>query len=109
MPAVSRGDSVDTVTTNHDCVDATTTDTMSGDVKVNGTGVHRQGDKTVSHPMGAPTCPNHTSGITTGSTTVFANNKGIARVGDLYDDGEEVSVTRADDSANGSISVFAGG
>jgi uncharacterized Zn-binding protein involved in type VI secretion len=100
MPKVARGDSVDTVKTNHDCIAETTTDTMSGDVIVNGTGVHRQGDKTVPHPMGASACPNHTPAITTGSTTVFANGKGVARIGDLYDDGEEVS--------SGSGTVFAG-
>lgn len=107
MPKVARGDSVDTVKTNHDCVDATTTDTMSGDVIVNGTGVHRQGDKTAKHPIGSA-CDDHTSAITTGSGSVFANGFGIARIGDLYDDLEEVSVTRADGSANGSANVFAG-
>jgi uncharacterized Zn-binding protein involved in type VI secretion len=100
MPKVARGDSVDTVTTNHDCVAETNTDGMSGNVKVNGTGVHRQGDKTVEHPMGAPTCPNHTSAITTGSGSVFANGYGIARIGDMYNDGEEVKT--------GSDTVFSG-
>jgi uncharacterized Zn-binding protein involved in type VI secretion len=100
MPKVARGDSVDTVTTNHDCVAETNTDGMSGNVFVNGTGVHRKDDLTIAHPIGAPGCPNHTSGITIGSTTVFANSLGIARIGDLYHDGEEVKT--------GSDTVFSG-
>lgn len=102
MPAVSRGDSVDTVTTNHDCVVTTTTSGMSGTVKVEGTGVHRKGDSTVAHGIGAPTCPNHSPSIKTGSTTVFANGMGVARVGDGYTDATDIVQT-------GSISVFAGG
>lgn len=111
MPKVARGDSVDTVTTNHDCADCdsetntdcigiTNTDGMSVNVFVNGTGVHRKGDLTIPHPIGAPECSDHTSGITTGSTTVFANSLGIARIGDMYDDGEEVKT--------GSPTVFSG-
>jgi uncharacterized Zn-binding protein involved in type VI secretion len=100
MPAVARGSAEDTVTTNHGCTTTTTTEGKSGDVFVNGTGVHRQSDENTSHTYSPDGCPSHQTAISVGSTTVFANNLGIARIGDLYDGGEEVS--------SGSLNVFAG-
>ena len=104
MPAVARGDSVDDVTTNHACLGTTKTDGMSSDVIVNGTGVHRKDDATVTHVSGAdsPICTvTHAPVIATGSTSVFANGKGVGRVGDGYSGVSDVIAT-------GSVSVFAG-
>ena len=101
MPEVARGNSVDSVTTNHGCIGSTTTSGMSGDVIINGTGVHRKTDATVSHAYPPePPCAPHTPTIATGSTTVFANNLGVARKGDDY--------TASDVVASGSANVFAG-
>ena len=101
MSAVARGNSVDSVTTNHGCVGSTTTDGMSSDVIINGTGVHRKDDATVSHAFPPnPPCAPHAPVIATGSTSVFANGLGVARVGDGY--------TSSDVVATGSADVFAG-
>tara|TARA_B100000809_G_C15009168_1_gene484295 strand:+ start:85 stop:393 length:309 start_codon:yes stop_codon:yes gene_type:complete len=101
MPAVARGNSVDSVTTNHGCTGSTTTSGLSDDVIINGTGVHRQTDATVPHPYPPnPPCAPHAPVIATGSTSVFANGLGVARVGDNY--------TSSDEVATGSVDVFAG-
>ena len=87
MPAVARGNSVDSVDCNHPCLGTTTTSGMSGTVIVEGTGVHREDDATVTHLSGAdsPICvATHTPTVEEGSTTVFANGKGVARIGDGY-------------------------
>ena len=105
MPAVARGNSVDSVTTNHDCTGSTTTSGMSEDVIINGTGVHRDGDATVPHGYPPnPPCAPHAPVIAEGSTSVFANGKGVARVGDDYTASDKVSTA----SGNGSPDVFAG-
>ena len=74
----------------------------STNVKVGGIGVSRQGDVNVPHlkPCGFVCCA-HAAPITTGSTTVFANGKGIGRVGD--------ALTGCTMVAEGSENVFAGG
>jgi len=104
MDRVARGEFQDGVNTNHGCDVVTTTLGASPSVFVNGIGVHRRTDLNTSHkfPCGDSCCP-HQTRIVLGSTTVFANNppRGVARVGDLYDGGEEVST--------GSENVFAGG
>ena len=76
----------------------------STDVKVGGLGVSRQGDKNTPHlkPCGDSCCI-HVAAITIGSTTVFANGKGIGRV---YDD---VGLDKCTMVAQGSLNVFAGG
>ena len=85
MPKVARGDTQDTVTTNHDCTGSSTTAGKSSDVIVGGYGVHRQDDASTPHPYPPnPPCANHTPTLATGSTSVFANGKGIARLGDGY-------------------------
>ena len=102
MPVVARGDTVDTVDTNHLCDLTTTTEGASITVFLNGTGVHRQFDLNTEHTWPpTDTCPDHQTAITTGSPTVFADTFGVARDGDLYDEGEEVS--------SGSPNVFADG
>ena len=101
MPKVARGDSVDSVTTNHGCTGSTTTNGKSTTVFVNGTGVHRKTDNTVSHPFPPePPCAPHATTIAVGSTTVFANTLGVARKDDGY--------TASDVVATGSDNVFAG-
>ena len=99
--AAARGDAEDNVTTNHECDATTTTEGASENVFINKIGAHLQGDLNTAHtyPEGDK-CPSHQTAITTGSTTVFVNGKGLARVGDLYDDDEEV--------ATGSPNVFSG-
>lgn len=79
MPAVCRGDMVDA-----DVVHCSQPLRLarSDDVIVNGIGYSREGD--VNHPHllpGAP-CPTHQAPIAAGSSQVFANGKGIGRIGD---------------------------
>ena len=97
MPAVTRkGDA--------DVVHCTGMDRngKSDNVFANNIGVSRQDDHNTSHlkPPNVPPCPGHTAPITTGSTTVFANYKGIGRVGD--------PITACTSVAVGSDNVFAG-
>ena len=101
MSPVARGSSQDVVNTNHGCDLVTTTWGASPSVFVNGIGVHRQTDLNASHkfPCGDSCCP-HQTHIVLGSVMVFANDLGIARVGDFYSGGEEVN--------SGSINVLAG-
>ena len=97
MPAVCRGDSVD-----EDVPHCSTPkrDECSGDVFVNGTGVSRQDDKNTSHDVPPVPCGTHAQPITTGSTEVFANGKGVGRVGD--------AITACTSVSTGSDTVFAG-
>jgi uncharacterized Zn-binding protein involved in type VI secretion len=97
VPAVCRGDSVDA-----DVAHCSTPmrDACSDDVFVNGTGVSRQDDVNTSHELPPVPCPSHTAPITIGSTEVFANGKGVGRIGDAITDCTSV--------ATGSDTVFAG-
>tara|TARA_B110000240_G_C13043649_1_gene260242 strand:+ start:186 stop:482 length:297 start_codon:yes stop_codon:yes gene_type:complete len=74
----------------------------SDNVKINGIGVSRQGDNNTPHllPPNKPPCPGHSAGITSGSSTVFANGKGVGRVTD--------SISGCTSVAQGSSNVFAG-
>ena len=73
----------------------------SGDVKVNGIGVVRQGDSTDPHKLKKRRCPIHESKVTGGSGSVFVNGSPIARVGDAL--GPECTQI-----SQGSGDVFAG-
>jgi uncharacterized Zn-binding protein involved in type VI secretion len=84
---VARGDAVDIVTT--EC-GTTGTDKHSDDVYVVGVLVHRKGDANELHTYGDCT-PEHTTNILEGSLTVFANGKGVARLGDFYNTVDYVS------------------
>lgn len=97
MPAVCRGDSVDS-----DVAHCSTPkrDQCSGNVFANGTGVSRQDDNNTSHLLPPAPCPSHAAPITTGSTEVFANDKGVGRIGD--------AITACTSVATGSATVFAG-
>lgn len=106
MPAVARGDTKDGVTTNHGCTPSTTTAGKSGTVFVNnnsgGAGIHRKTDANTAHIYPVPGgCGTHTTTIVIGSTSVFADNLGVADVGDAYTGGETV--------ATGSPNVFTHG
>lgn len=98
MPAVCRGDSVD-----KDVMHCSTPkrDKRSSNVFCNGTGISRQGDNNTLHKLPGAPCPSHAAPISTGSSTVFVNNKGCGRVGD--------SVSGCTSVSTGSSNVFAGG
>jgi uncharacterized Zn-binding protein involved in type VI secretion len=73
----------------------------SSDVFINGIAVSRQGDNNNSHLLPGSPCPSHAAPITIGSTTVFANGKGVGRIGD--------AISGCTTVAQGSSNVFAGG
>lgn len=73
----------------------------SPNVFVNGIPVSRQGDVNTPHLLPGSPCPGHDAPITTGSRTVFANGKGVGRVGD--------ALSACTSCAQGSPNVFAGG
>ncbi len=96
MPAVSRlGDSC----TGHADFPPRGNAGASGNVFVNGIGVHRQGDSYPIHCNPLPFC--HPSSLAGGSSSVFVNSKAIGRIGDSVGCGGAV--------ASGSTNVFAGG
>jgi uncharacterized Zn-binding protein involved in type VI secretion len=106
MPAVARGNGADSVLSltgsgGPGCPSPlnTTTDVCSGNVNVNGNGVVRDGDKVMPHI--AAGCGTDESALTKFSSTVFANGKGIARIGDEYTGDNMIT--------SGSGNVFAGG
>jgi len=101
MPAVARKSGTDTVSTGHGCDTTTVTDQGSSDVDVNSIGAVRAGDLCQVHliPAGS-SCVPHTVPLTSFSSTVFVNGKGIGRLGDAYS-GHTVT--------SGSGNVFAGG
>ena len=98
MPAVCRGDSVDADVPHCSGMNR---DQRSDNVKVNGTGISRQGDNNTSHLLPGDPCPSHAAPITTGSSTVKINGKGCGRIGD--------AITACTSVATGSSNVFAGG
>ncbi len=96
MPAVARlGDSC----TGHADFPPRGNSAASGDVFVNGIGVHRKGDSYPVHCNPVPLC--HASALAGGSSSVFVNAKAIGRIGDAVGCGGAV--------ASGSTNVFAGG
>jgi len=70
-----------------------------GNVFVNGIHWRRQGDNNTGHLLPAPICPGHAAPISSGSSTVYVNNKQAGRVGD----------PTCTSVAAGSPNVFAGG
>ena len=85
---VARGNGVDSVDSDTgagvNCPDplVTATAACSGDVRVNGTGVVRQGDAVASHNQTG--CVPESPGLSSYSGTVSANGKGLGRQGDNY-------------------------
>ena len=98
MPAVCRGDSVDSDVTH---CSGPKRDQRSDNVKVNGTGISRQGDNNTTHLLPGAPCPSHAAPIASGSSTVKVNTKGAGRIGD--------SISGCTSVAAGSSNVFAGG
>lgn len=95
MPAVTRlGDRC----TGHGCWPPRHSTSAAASVFVNGIAVHRVGDDWAPH--GCSVCPPHASVLSEGSSTVFAEGKGVGRVGDPVACGSRV--------AQGSLNVFAG-
>ena len=95
MPAVSFEGAIGT---GHGCFPPRANVQGSGDVFVNGIGVHRESDAWGTHCCGS-SC--HDSELAAGSSTVYANGLQLARVGDPVACGSAV--------AEGSDNVFAGG
>ena len=83
-------------------------DAGSSDVFAEGTGVVRKDDAMKSHPNGDPcvaSATNHAPTVSSYSSTVFANGKNIARIGDAYDSESE----QEHEITTGATTVFAGG
>lgn len=103
MPAVARGESVDSVFVPHGagfmCLSPSTssTDGDSQNVFSNGTMVVRVGDAVAVHP--APGCAPHAPPLSSGSPNVFVNGKALGRQGDAYACGARIT--------SGSPNVFA--
>ena len=93
---------------HHNWNTATTqpTDQGSSDVLVENVGIVRQGDAMAAHPDGVPCVVspvNHAPTLSSFSSTVFANNKPVGRVGDKFDSDGHYDHT----IATGSSTVFA--
>lgn len=101
MPAVARKSGTDSISTGHGCDATTVTDQGSSDVRVNSIGAVRAGDLCQTHLiLVGDSCVPHTVPLTSYSSTVFVNGKGIGRQGDQYS-GHILT--------SGSGNVFAGG
>ena len=101
MPAVARKSGTDSISTGHGCDATTVTDQGSSDVLVNSIGAVRAGDLCQTHLiLVGDSCVPHTVSLTSYSSTVFVNGKGIGRQGDQYS-GHTLT--------SGSGNVFAGG
>lgn len=104
MPAVARGNGQDSVFsltgTGKSCGSPiiTSTGTGSSTVFVNGIPAVFQGNPVALHPAGG--CGPDLSTLSSFSSTVFANGKGIGRIGDQY--------TADNTITSGSSTVFAG-
>ena len=77
-------------------------DTGSADVFIEGKGAHRQEDSNSSHPAvpEASGCTPHITQLTSGSPDIFVNGKPLARVGDSYGCGIELTSGASNVSAN---------
>lgn len=95
MPAISRNTDI---CTGHGCYPPRANIGGSSNVFVNGLGMHRKGDKWVSHCCG-DSC--HESTTAEGSSSVFVNGLPVGRVGDPIHCGSAIG--------RGSSNVFCGG
>lgn len=95
MPAVSY---LGAICSGHSCFPPRVNDEASGNVFVNGIGVHRASDHWVTHCCGDE-C--HDSALSAGSSSVYVNGLQMARIGDPVACGSVV--------AQGSDNVFCGG
>ena len=99
MAEISRiGDTVSV----HECGVVPTAAVGSSDVRTNNINTHREGDSNTAHPYAPPVagCPTHATVLSSGSSSVYVNDKQIARNGDPYGCG--IALTQ------GSGNVFAG-
>lgn len=85
----------------HGTYPARTTGQGSGNVLVNGVGIHRETDGWGSHTNTVPPYDSHSGVTSKGSGSVFANGLPVARVGDPISCGGSI--------VTGSGNVFAGG
>lgn len=100
MPGIAR--ITDSVSILHPtCSGVATCDVGSGTVFANGLSVHRVSDENTSHTYSPPSCPSHSTPLTSGSPSVFVNGLPVGRVGDTYSCGAQI--------VTGSPSVFSGG
>lgn len=84
MPAIARGNGVDSVNTGHPvCKSPGTIATLSGSgsVYVAGSPCHRQGDTNTPHTHCPPV---YSTTVSSYSSKVYANGKGVARLNDSY-------------------------
>ena len=99
MPGIARGQQTDSISTGHSCDSTTTTDECSSKVFVGGIGVVRAGDNQTEHNQpDDEECVPHTLALSSYSSNVFAEGKGVGRKNDTY--GAETITT-------GSTKVFA--
>lgn len=107
---IARGKEADDVYTG--CEVTTTLGTNSNNVYVAGTLVHIDGDKNSPHAVdGKDPCDTrgHQSSVKASTGSVFIGGKGVARLGDLYDNSDPhnkdtiVKISKVNQS-----SVFAG-
>lgn len=91
---------IGTSTTGHETFPPTVSNAGSGDVFVNGVGVHRVGDSGAIHCDIKKPYPCHIPVASKGSDTVYVNGNSMMRIGDDYDCGDVV--------ASGSNNVFSG-
>lgn len=98
---VARKSGTDSVSIPHPtCQGSTETAAGSDNVLINGIGAVRAGDAVASHTYDPPGCPSHAPGLSTFSSKVLVNGKGLGRLGDTYGCGVKIS--------SGSGNVFAG-
>lgn len=94
--AVAR--KTDTFATGHGCDIIGTLDALSTTVFVNGLEIATIGTPSVPHNiLVGKNCVPHIADVTTGSSTVFANDRAVARITDSIDSG---TIT------TGSLNVF---
>lgn len=115
MPAVARGDAVDTANTVHVSTgdadpndgivcdaapQSTATEECSDDVFTNSIGTVREGDVHQAHTI-PPACATHQTPLAAHSPDVYVNGHGMGRLGDTYSCGTII--------LSGSPNVFANG
>lgn len=109
MPSVARlGDSVMSKDgSGYKCMYPSETTIFEGNnnrVKANGIPIAVQGNKITAHPKANPVCATDESVVTTYSSKVRINGRGVARIGDRMTDS-----TATNTITQGSPNVFAGG
>ena len=99
MPKACR---ITDLITIHECGVIPTALTGSADVFIEGKGAHRQEDSNSSHPAvpEASGCTPHITQLASGSPDIFVNGKPLARVGDSYGCGIELTSGASNVSAN---------